>query len=440
MLERVIDWSLAHRGQVLIGTALVLVAGVIALRNLNVDAFADTTPVQVQINTQATALVPEEVERQITFPVELALGGIPGLEEVRSISMYGLSQVVATFAEGTDVYFARQLVYQRLSSIELPPKIGPPELGPPSTGLGEVFHYLLVPRESARIPLVSRDGSESKPIAQPTHERQLTMLRATQDRKIKPVLRQVPNTAEVNSWGGFEKQYQVRLDPGKLRKFHLSFEQVVSAINANNMAVGGGNIEASGDMLLVHGRGRTVTLDQIADIVIVAEAGVPVYVKDVADVAIGHAVRAGAVTATVRDSHRPNRWLHDEAVLGLGFALMGHNSYAVTQDLYKAFTKLMPDVARELEAEGEPASSIEVVIAYDRTELVNRVIATVTSNLLEGACMVVLILFMFLGNLRRVDLRDRHSAVDVRRFLRHVVRGYRRVVVELRRDRLWPRG
>ncbi|HEX3868860.1 MAG TPA: efflux RND transporter permease subunit, partial [Pirellulales bacterium] len=304
MLERLIDWSLEHRAYVLVGALVVLGLGTCALRSLNVDAFADTTPVQVQINTQTPALVPEEVERQITLPVELALGGMPGLEEVRSISMYGLSQVVATFAEGTDVYFARQQVYQRLSAVPLPPKIGPPELGPPSTGLGEVFHYLLVPRSVATVRLEGAVGSPSTPEQQPI-ERDLAMLRTLQDRKIKPALRQVPGTAEANSWGGFEKQYQVRLDPAKLQKYDLSFDQVVSALRENNLNAGGGNVNFSGDMLLVHGRGRTVNLEQIENIVIVADAGVAVCVKDVARVCIGHAVRRGGVTATVRDQRSP---------------------------------------------------------------------------------------------------------------------------------------
>lgn len=367
MLERIITWSLRHRLAVLAGALVTAVVGVLALNNLNVDAFPDTTPVQVQINAQAPGMVPEEVERQITFPVELAMNGMPGVAEVRSISMFGLSQVVVTFVDGTDVYFARQLINERLGGVNLPEGIARPEMGPVSTGLGEVFHYFLI----------GKDGN-------------LTDLRTMHDWIVKPQLRPVPGTAEVNSWGGLEKQYQVRIQPTLLHKYDLTFEQVMQAVRDNNLNVGGGSIDVAGDNLLVHGVGRTIGTEQIGQIVVAAKAGTPIRVQDVAEVTIGHEIRRGAVTASRRDPKDPTKIEQHEVVVGLGFMLMGRNSYEVTQamrDKFAAVAKELPD-------------GVETVISYDRTELVDRVIATVKNNLLEGATLVVLILYIFLGNLR----------------------------------------
>ncbi|MFN0051387.1 MAG: efflux RND transporter permease subunit [Planctomycetales bacterium] len=360
MLPRIIAWSLHHRALVLCGALAVSVAGVFSLRGLNIDAFPDTTPVQVQINTAAPALVPEEVERLITFPVELSLGGMPGLTEVRSISQFGLSQVVVTFEDGVNIYFARQLINERLGNVEMPAGVSRPEMGPVSTGLGEVFHFLVFP-----------DGPQGA---------DNTEVRTTLDWQVKPELRAVPGTAEVNSWGGLKKQYQVWLDPELLFKFDLHFAEVVAAIRANNLNIGGGSIVRDGDMLLVHGIGRTVTIDQIRDIVLAAKEGVPIHLHDVAEVVIGHEIRRGAVTA----------YGQGEAALGLGFMRMGENSYAVTSDLREKFA--------EVAAELPPGMKSSVV--YDRTELVDQVIATVKANLLDGALLVITILFIFLGNLR----------------------------------------
>ena len=342
---------------VLACTAGVCIAGTLALTHLNVDAFPDTTPVQVQINTVAPALVPEEIERQISFPVELAMGGMPGIEALRSVSQFGLSQVVVTFQDGTDIYFARQLINERLSTVELPPGIDRPEMGPVSTGLGEVFHYIVI----------TEDGD-------------LTEARTLQDWTVKPMLRSVPGTAEVNSWGGLKKQYQVRLRPRDLIKYQLTFQEVISAVPANNLNVGGGNITQGGDTVLVHGIGRTVNAREIEDIVITAKAGVPIRVKDVADVVVGHEIRRGLVTSNGRG----------EVVLGLGFMLMGENSYSVTTRLREEF--------EELKSKLPQSCRLEAV--YDRTALVDRVIATVKNNLFEGAYLVIVILYVLLGNLR----------------------------------------
>lgn len=357
MLESTIAWSLSHRWVVLLAAALVGVAGYYSLNALNLDAFPDTTPVQVQINTVAQALVPEEVERQVTFPVEMALGGLPGLESLRSVSQFGLSQVIATFRDGTNIYFARQLINERLTGVEVPPGISRPEMGPVSTGLGEVFHYTLVPE----------DGD-------------LTKAKTLHDWEVKPTMRTVPGSAEINSWGGLKKQYQVRLDPVRLVKHGLKFDQVLEAVASNNLNVGGGSIRQSGDTVLVHGVGRTIDVEQIRGIVITAVEGVPIRVRDVADVVVSHELRRGIVTANGQG----------EVVLGLGFMLMGENSYAVTnrlRDKFKEVQQSLPDGVR-----------MEVV--YDRTSLVNRVIETVKNNLCEGAYLVVVLLFLMLGNLR----------------------------------------
>jgi len=248
MLEQLISAALQRRWAVLVGMLVLGIAGFLSLRALNVDAFPDTTPVQVQINAYATSLVPEEIERQITFPIEMAMSGLPGLEEVRSISLFGLSQVVVTFRDGVDIYFARQLIFERLGSVQMPPGVAPPQMGPVSTGLGEVFQYAL--------------SSDTK---------SLTELRTLHDWTVKPRMRIVTGTAEINSWGGFEKQYQVRVDPTLLLKHDLSFEQVIHAVQNNNANVGGGSLESSGDMILVHGLGRTVNIEQIQEMVITAK-------------------------------------------------------------------------------------------------------------------------------------------------------------------------
>ncbi len=369
MLQRIIDISLRHRGAVIAAMLLAAALGAAALVQLDIDAFPDTTPVQVQINTTAPALAPEEVERLITFPIEQAIGGLPGLETVRSISKFGLSQVVVTFRDGTDIYFARQLVNERLAAVELPEGIGRPQMGPVSTGLGEVFHYVL-----------SYEGYDWSRMPADERAARLAELRTLHDWVVKPQLRAVEGVAEVNTWGGYEKQYQVRVDPARLVKYGLTFDEVLEALRANNRNVGGGQITAGSRALLVHGQGRTTSLEEIRQIVITAKDGVPIRVGDVAEVQPGHAIRLGAVTAQGRG----------EAVLGLGFMLMGHNAHEVTWALKNKL--------EEIRASLPPGVSLRTV--YDRTELVDHVIRTVRTNLLEGGLLVVAVLFVFLGNLR----------------------------------------
>jgi cobalt-zinc-cadmium resistance protein CzcA len=279
MLNRIIDLSLRNRLLVCIAAGVLLAAGVRAVGNIPIDAFPDTTPVQVQINTVAPSLNPLEVEQQITLPIELEIGGLPGLVNVRSVSKFGLSQVVATFDDDTHIYTARQLLSERLQTVDLPTGPQRPQLGPISTGLGEVFHYTM---------------SSDNP------ERTLTELRELHDWVVKPELRKVPGVAEVNSWGGFEKQYHVVVEPERLIKFGLTFEDVFEALETNNKSVGGGQIVTAGESVLVHGLGLTTDVGQIGNIVVSSYDGAPVYVRDVAQVEIGAEIRRGAVTARGR--------------------------------------------------------------------------------------------------------------------------------------------
>ncbi|HEX6790430.1 MAG TPA: CusA/CzcA family heavy metal efflux RND transporter, partial [Candidatus Krumholzibacteria bacterium] len=359
MLERIVEAAFRHRAFVAIIALVGAVAGIAALVDLPVDAFPDTTPVQVQVNTVAPALGPEEVERQITFPIETAIGGLPGLENVRSVSKFGFSQVVATFAEGTTIYDARQLVFEEVGGVELPDGIEPPSLGPIATGLGEVFHYLVSSTDSTRT---------------------LEEIRTLHDSIIKPELRRVPGVAEVNSWGGFEKQYDVTIDPAALLAYHLTLDDLVRALEENNRNVGGGTLAVSGEELLVHGIGRLETIADIEQVVIASHDGVPVRVAQVASVGVGHGVRRGAVVANGRG----------ETVLGLAFMLMGENSHDVTRRL----------AARLEEIRSALPPDLQVEVVYNRSDLVDHVISTVRHNLLFGALFVVAVLFFLLGSFR----------------------------------------
>jgi cobalt-zinc-cadmium resistance protein CzcA len=359
MLHRIITFSLRNRLLVCVAAAVLLAVGARSLSLLPIDAFPDTTPVQVQINTTAAALDPRETEAQITHQVELAIGGLPGLQNVRSVSKFGLSQVVATFDDTIDLFKARQLVMERLQTVDLPDGIARPQLGPIATGLGEVFHYVVRSSDGKRTP---------------------AELRVLQDWVIKPQLRKVPGVAEVNTWGGFEKQFHVVVEPNLLIKHQLTFDALVEALQANNQNVGGGQIVRGGESLLVHGVGLATNVEEIGAIVVAAHEGTPVRVRDVAVVREDHEIRRGAVTADGRG----------EAVLGLGFMLMGENSAVVTRALAEKLG--------EIQASLPPGVTLEIL--YDRTELVDNVIRTVGHNLLAGALLVVAVLFAFLGNLR----------------------------------------
>ncbi len=356
MLGRILDWSLRHRGIVIGAWIAIALAGVWSALHVPLDAFPDTTPVQVQINTVAEALSPLEIERQISVPVEASIGGLPGLVEVRSVSKFGFSQVTATFDESTSIHLARQSVTERLRTVELPHEIDPPALGPVATGLGEVFHYLLM------------------------GELSLAELRTIHERVIRPQMLAVSGTAEVNTWGGDERQLHVLLDPRALQRYELSLREVSAAIEANAMNVGGGTIEQGGESTLVQGVAMPTSAREVEEMVIAEREGVPIRVRDLARVEEGRQLRRGAVTADGEG----------EAVLGLSFMLMGENSHDVTSRMR----------ARLVEVRRRLPPGVRVVPVYDRTTLVDRVLATVRTNLLEGAILVLLVLFAFLRDVR----------------------------------------
>jgi cobalt-zinc-cadmium resistance protein CzcA len=359
MLDQIIRFSLRNRLLVCLLAAVLVALGLAALPRLSIDAFPDTTPVQVQVNTVAPSLNPLSIEQQITQFVELAIVGLPGLQNVRSVSKFGFSQVVATFDDSVDIYRARQGVSERLASVELPEGIRRPRLGPIATGLGEVFHYL-----------VSSDNPD----------RTLTELRELHDWIVKPELLRVRGVAEVNSWGGYEKQFHVVVEPELLIKYGLTFHDVFEALEANNRNVGGGQVVRGGEALLVHGLGLATTVEQIGNIVVATHDGTPVRVRDLGRVQIGHEIRRGAVTADGEG----------ERVLGLGFMLMGESSHVVTRELEE----------RLAEVQAALPDDVRLEVVYARTDLVDKVIRTVRHNLLAGALLVVAVLFAFLGNLR----------------------------------------
>jgi cobalt-zinc-cadmium resistance protein CzcA len=359
MLQKAVDWSIKNRIVVLLLFGAFFVLATREMFRVPIDAFPDTTPVQVQINTVADAMAPEEIEKLISAPIELSISGLPGLTNVRSVSKFGFSQIVVTFDDKISINDARQLVLEKIVGISLPENIEGPTLGPISTGLGEVFHYVVK----------STDPSIS-----------LQQVRTIHDIMIKPELRKVPGVAEINSWGGYELQYQVILSPEALVKYKLTIDDIHRAISSNNRNISGGELVSGGQSMLVHGLGRITNPKQIADIVIKAEDGVPIQIRDVAQVRAGHEIRRGAVTSQGEG----------EVVLGLGFMLMGENSKEVTEALKCKLNEIRPSIP----------SGIDVQIVYDRTGLVQNVISTVTMNLLFGALFVTVLLFFIIGNIR----------------------------------------
>tara|TARA_R110000744_G_scaffold136893_1_gene247098 strand:+ start:17065 stop:20145 length:3081 start_codon:yes stop_codon:yes gene_type:complete len=345
---------------------LIIAAGVWSYQHLPIDAVPDITNVQVQINTVAPGYSPLETEQRITYPVETALSGLPNLSYTRSLSRYGLSQVTVVFDEGSDLYFARNVISNRLSSIKsnLPQGLEP-ELGPIATGLGEIFMYTVTADNDAR----QIDGSAFDAMA----------LREVQDWIIKPQLALVKGVTEINAIGGFVKQYHVLPDPQKMLTFGVSFSDLQSALQSNNNNRGAGYVERNGQQLLVRSEGQLATVAEIAELVIKHVSSTPVRISDVADVAIGKELRTGAAT---RDGK--------ETVIGTAMMLVGENSRDVAQSLaakLKAIQQTLP-------------AGVDVEAVYDRTTLVDKAIATVQKNLLEGALLVIVVLFLLLGNIR----------------------------------------
>ncbi|TWT11493.1 efflux RND transporter permease subunit [Reyranella sp. CPCC 100927] len=365
-VDGILAVSIRQRWLVLLVSLAVAAFGVWNFTRLPIDAVPDITNVQVQINTEAPGYSPLEVEQRITFPIETAMGGLPNLQYTRSLSRYGLSQVTVVFKDGTDIYFARQLVNERVQQVkdQLPQGIGT-SMGPISTGLGEIFMFAVEAKPGARKP----SGEAYTP----------TDLRTALDWIIKPQLRTVPGVVEVNSIGGYEKQFHVLPDPARLMAYKLTFRAVMEALGTNNANVGAGYIERNGEQYLVRIPGQVATIEEIKDIVIGAHGGVPVRVSDVADVREGRDLRTGAATLN-----------GNETVLGTVMLLIGENSRTVAQ---RSAAKLQ-EIAKTL------PEGMVVRTLYDRTTLVEATIATVEKNLLEGALLVIVILFLFLGNVR----------------------------------------
>ncbi|QXG40687.1 CusA/CzcA family heavy metal efflux RND transporter [Pseudomonas viridiflava] len=366
MFERLIKFAIEQRIVVMLAVLLMAGLGIASYQKLPIDAVPDITNVQVQINTSAPGFSPLETEQRITFAVETNMAGLPGLQQTRSLSRSGLSQVTVIFEDGTDLFFARQQVNERLqiAKDQLPEGVET-MMGPVSTGLGEIFLWTVEAREGAR----KEDGTPYTP----------TDLRVIQDWIIKPQLRNVPGVAEINTIGGFAKQYEIAPDPKKLAAYKLTLNDLVAALERNNANVGAGYIERGGEQLLIRAPGQLENIDDIANIVIANVQGTPIRVSSVAEVGIGKEMRSGAATENGR-----------EVVLGTVFMLIGENSRTVSQ----AVAAKLADINRTL------PEGIEAVTVYDRTNLVEKAIATVKKNLVEGAILVIAILFLFLGNIR----------------------------------------
>ncbi|HJZ10547.1 MAG TPA: CusA/CzcA family heavy metal efflux RND transporter, partial [Acidobacteriota bacterium] len=366
MLEKILRFSIRNRWFVFIITLVIAAFGIYSFRKLPIDAVPDITNIQVQINTEAAGYSPLEVEQRITFPVETAMAGIPRLDYTRSISRYGLSQVTVVFEDGTDIYFARQLIAERLQEIKgkLPEQIEP-AMGPVATGLGEIFLWTVDAAPGAKNP----DGTSIT----------FTDLRTIQDWIIRPQLRNVPGVADVNSIGGYTKEYHVTPQPEKLLAYNLSFSDVMKALAANNSNVGAGYVEHQGMQLLIRAPGQVSTVDQIKEIIVDYHSGTPVKIGDIADVHVGEELRTGAATQNGK-----------EVVLGTVFMLMGENSRIVSQRV----SEKMKEVNQSL------PEGVEARAVYDRTNLVNATIRTVRNNLFEGAVLVIVILFFLLKNIR----------------------------------------
>ncbi|MDD2665022.1 MAG: CusA/CzcA family heavy metal efflux RND transporter [Dechloromonas sp.] len=366
MFERIIRLAIEHRWLVLLTVLGMAGLGIYNYQRLPIDAVPDITNVQVQINTAAPGYSPLEVEQRVTYPVETVMAGLPNLEQTRSLSRYGLSQVTVIFKDGTDIYFARQLVNQRIQEAreKLPAGIAP-AMGPISTGLGEIYLWTVEAKEGAKKP----DGTPYTP----------TDLREIQDWIIKPQLRNVPGVTEINSIGGYAKEYQVAPSPEKLASYGLTLQELVTAIDRNNNNVGAGYIEKRGEQYLVRAPGQVRSMEDIRNVILGNVQGVPIRIRDVAEVSIGRELRTGAATDNGR-----------EVVLGTVFMLIGQNSRTVS----RAVDAKMVEINRSL------PEGIHAVTVYDRTVLVDKAINTVKKNLLEGAILVIAILFLFLGNLR----------------------------------------
>lgn len=356
-MNALIRFALRQRMLTVLASLLLIGIGIWSFRQLPIDAVPDITNVQVQINTPIKALAPAEIEKLVTFPIETAMSGITDVEEIRSLTKYGLSQITVVFKDGTDIYWARQRIAERLTEVRdrLPVGVAP-DLGPITTGLGEIFFYAV-------------EGQDKS----------LTELRTIQDWLIKPQLRGVSGVAEINTVGGFEKQYHVLPDPQKLASYGLTFRDVIEAVGANNANAGGAFIEHHGEQYLVRGVGLAQSISDLENIVLTAKRGTPVYLRDVAEIRLGADLRTGA--ATLRG---------EETVLGMAMMLSGENSRAVSIRVREKLAALQSSLPKGVVARP----------VLDRSTLVNATIHTVRNNLFEGGILVVVVLLLLLGSVR----------------------------------------
>lgn len=368
MINRLIESALHQRILVVVLAVAVTLFGFRAVQKLSVDAFPDVTNVQVQIATAAAGRSPDEVERLVTIPLEIAMAGLPGLEEMRSLNKNSLSLITLIFTDSTNVYFARQLVMERLISVnqQMPPGITP-VLGPVSTGLGEVFQYTL-----------DRDDDDKRTLSQ----KELQKRREVQDWVVRPLLRSIPGVAEINSQGGYVKQYQVLVNPNRLHHYHISMAEVYDAMTRNNANSGGGVLPHYAEQYLIRGVGLINDVVDIGNIVLKEDKSVPVHIHDIAEVKIGHEVRVGAV---IKNGYT-------EAVGGIVMMLRGGNAKEVV-------SRIKERVA-EINDKGMLPDGLKIVSYYDRSDLVDAALHTVTKVLLEGIALVIIVLFLFLGDVR----------------------------------------
>ena len=364
MIDGILNFSIKQRAFVILAVVAMSIFGIYSFQILPIDAVPDITNVQVQINTEAPSYTPLEVEKRITFPIETALSGIPKLSYTRSLSRYGLSQVTVVFEDGTDIYFARQLINIRLQEMKsnLPDGLVP-IMGPVATGLGEIFMWTV--------------GQDNNPNKQNLYSS--TELRTAQDWIIRPQMRNVKGVAEINSLGGFTKQYQVAPIPEKLMSYGITFRNIINSLMKNNSTMGAGYIERNGQQYLIRTPGQVEGINDIRQIVVGSHLGIPIYIKDVAEVSLGKELRTGAAT---QDG--------EEIVLGTVFMLKGENSRNVSLRVSKKLEEINQTLPEDM----------VVKTVYDRTHLVNATLDTVRNNLLEGALLVIIILFLFLGNIR----------------------------------------
>ena len=357
MLEKILHFSLTQRFLVILGVLAIVGIGIVSVKNLTLDAVPDISTNQVIVNTKTPGMAPAEVEKLVTFPVETAMGGVPGVQQVRSLSQYGLSQVIVTFADGSNIYFNRQLISEGLSSVreQLPPSVEAPEMGPVTTGLGEIYMY-------------SVESDKRSPMD----------LRTLQDWMINPQLRTVAGVAGVDTLGGSEKQYEVRLDPQRLQAHNVSLRQVMDAIQKNNANAGGGFSERNSEQTIIRSVGVVTSTNDIVSIVVDSQGGTPIYLKDVADVGIGTPLRTGVATKDGK-----------EAIIGTVLMLKGGNGRSVSQAVDERMKAIRSQLPKD----------VTLTTVYNRTDLVNQTVHTVQKSLLEGAALIVFVLLL-LGNIR----------------------------------------